>query len=97
MTRRANTRERAHMGRISQMQCICCFLLDRPQTSRTEVHHVRVGHGGAQRAGDFCTVPLCADDCHRGKNGVHGDQTYLQILKMTQLDLLNATLERLYG
>ncbi|PXW28240.1 hypothetical protein [Paraburkholderia caballeronis] len=97
MSHRPNKRESAHMGRVAAMACICCTLLGRTQTSRTEVHHVRVGHGGAQRAGDFCTVPLCADDCHRGTNGVHGDQTYLRILKVTQIDLLNATIERLYG
>lgn len=97
MSARSNKREREHMGRISRMECICCYLLGRKQQSKTDVHHVRVGHGGAQRAGDFCTVPLCHDDCHQGKNGVHGDQTYLRILKMTQIDLLNATLERLYG
>lgn len=85
------------MGRIAKMACICCTLLGRTQTSKTDVHHVRVGHGGAQRAGDFCTVPLCHDDCHQGRNGVHGEQTYLRLLKMTQIDLLNATLERLYG
>lgn len=96
MTHRANRREKAHMGRIAGMACICCTLIGRTQESRSEVHHVRVGHGGAQRAGDFCTIPLCAE-CHRDRNGVHGDQTYLRILKCTQIDLLNATLERLYG
>ncbi|MBB6320571.1 hypothetical protein FHX56_003912 [Paraburkholderia tropica] len=85
------------MGRIARMACICCTLLGRMQESKTDVHHARVGHGGAQRAGDFCTIPLCHDDCHQGRNGVHGEQTYLRILKMTQMDLLNATLERLYG
>jgi hypothetical protein len=97
MSHRPNKREQAHMGRVAKMACICCTLLGRAQESKTDVHHVRVGHGGAQRAGDFCTIPLCHDDCHQGKNGVHGDQTYLHILKMTQMDLLNATLERLWA
>lgn len=85
------------MGRIAGMACICCTLLDRQQESRTEVHHVRIARGGAQRGGDFCTIPLCADDCHRGRNGVHGDRRYLAMLKMDELGLLNATLERAYG
>jgi hypothetical protein len=97
VTDRATRAEREHMGRVAKMSCICCYLLDRRQESKTDVHHVRVGIGGAQRAGHFCTVPLCHEDCHQGKNGVHGDKTYLRILKITEIDLLNATLERLYG
>lgn len=85
------------MDRIAKMACICCTLLGRQQESRTEVHHARVAQGGAQRGGHFCTIPLCAEDCHRGRNGVHGDRRYLAILKVTELDLLNATIERLYG
>lgn len=97
MPHRPSKREQAHFARVAAMPCICCTMLGRTQESKTEVHHVRVGHGGAERAGDFCTVPLCKDDCHQGKNGVHGDRTYLSILKMTQMDLLNATLERMFG
>jgi hypothetical protein len=97
MKHRPNTSERAHMGRVAAMPCICCTLLDQQQMSRTEVHHVRAGQGGAQRAPDFLTIPLCGEDCHRGRNGVHGDKTYLGLLKMTELDLLAATIERLYG
>lgn len=89
--------EREHMGRIAAMECICCYLTDRKQQSKTDVHHVRIGQGGAQRSGHFCTIPLCHEDCHQGSLGVHGDKTYLRILKMDELDLLNATLERLYG
>lgn len=97
MKHRASAAERAHMGRVSAMECVCCYLMDRKQESRTEVHHCRTSQGGAQRAGDFLTMPLCGEDCHRGKNGVHGDKTYLRILQMTEMDLLNATIERLYG
>lgn len=86
---------RLHMARIKSMGCICCKLLGRPQSSITDVHHIREGQGGAQRAGDFLTLPLCHDDCHQGRMGVHGDRTYLRILKVTELDLLNLTLEEL--
>ena len=86
-----------HMGRVAEMRCICCRLLGRQQTSKTDVHHIREGQGGAQRAGDALTIPLCHDDCHQGKNGIHGDRTYLRILKMTELDLLAATIEELYA
>ncbi len=86
-----------HMARIAGMRCICCRLLGRQQTSKTDVHHIREGQGGAQRAADTLTIPLCHDDCHQGKNGIHGDRTYLRILKMTELDLLAATIEELYA
>lgn len=97
MVKKATRAESAYMGRIKQMGCICCCMLGRMQTSVTDVHHIRTGQGGAQRAGNFLVLPLCHDDCHQGKNGVHGDKTYLRILKMDELALLNATLERLYG
>ena len=94
MTTRA---ARLHMGRIKGMRCICCELLDMPQDSATDVHHIRAGQGGAQRADDWLTVPLCHETHHQGPKGIHGDRSYLRLLKMAELDLLAATLERLYG
>lgn len=94
---RPNKAEARHMDRVAGMPCICCTLLDRRQTSKTDVHHIRAEQGGQQRAPHMLTLPLCHDDCHQGKNGVHGDKAYLRILKMTELDLLAATYERLYG
>ena len=96
MSKTATKAEREHMGRVKAMNCICCTLLDRRQESVTDVHHIREGQGGAQRAGNFLVLPLCHDDCHQGRLGVHGDRTYLRILKMTELDLLNATLDALH-
>ncbi|WP_454752167.1 hypothetical protein [Cupriavidus necator] len=98
MSKKAPTKaELAYMGRIKQMACICCTLLDRRQESATDAHHIRTGQGGAQRAGNHLVIPLCHLDCHQGKSGVHGDKTYLRILKMTELDLLDATLAQLNG
>ena len=81
-----------HMGRIKAMECICCYLLERKQQSVTDVHHIREGR---QERHDFLTIPLCHDDCHQGPSGVHGDKRWLQMLKMSEFDLLAATLERL--
>jgi hypothetical protein len=92
MKHRATKRESDYMGRVAGMPCICCYLLDRKQESKTDVHHIRTGQGGAQRAGNFLVLPLCHEDCHQ-----HGDQTYLRILKCTELDLLNATLDRMHS
>lgn len=88
-------RERKHLARIAAMDCICCKLLGQQQQYPSEVHHIREGQGGAKRAPHHLTIPLCGNDCHRGKNGVHGDRTYLRILRMTELDLLAAVLAEL--
>lgn len=80
--------ERRHMGRVAQLTCGLCGAVG------VEVHHIREGQGGAQRASDFLTVPLCPS-CHRGPKGVHGDRSMLKIRKWTELDLLADTLRRL--
>ena len=81
-----------HMGRVSAMRCVCCFLLDREQLCRTEVHHIREGR---QQRNDMLTIPLCGEGCHRGPRGVHGDKGWLTMLKMSEFDLLAVTLEQL--
>lgn len=84
-----------HAEILSNMPCICCQLLSQSQQGRTCIHHIREGQGMAQRSGDYLTIPLC-QDCHQGPLGIHGDRTYLKILKMSELDLLNETLKRVY-
>ena len=81
-----------HMGRIKAMRCICCELLDMEQTSRTDVHHIREDREGRN---DWLTIPLCHDGCHQGPRGVHGDKTYLKLLRMTEWGLLAQTIKRL--
>lgn len=84
-----------HAENLVNHGCICCELMGTPQKTHTEIHHIREGQGKSQRAGDFLTIPLCVD-CHRGTHGVHGDKKYLKILKMTELDLLNLTLLKVF-
>jgi hypothetical protein len=81
-----------HMGRIKEMPCICCTLLGRRQESTTDAHHIREDR---EERNDFLTIPLCHSDCHQGTNGVHGDKTYLRLLKMSEWGLLAATIERM--
>jgi hypothetical protein len=82
-----------HMGRVAAIGCILCQALGQGKTP-AEVHHLREGQGGGQRADDFLTIPLCPS-CHRGSQGIHGDKTLLRITKLTELDLLAMTLEAL--
>ena len=82
----------AHMARIKAMRCICCELLSMEQTSPTDCHHIR---DDREARNDFLTIPLCHDGCHQGRLGVHGDRTFLRMLKMSEWGLLGKTLERL--
>ncbi len=85
--------EKAYMGRVAELNCVLCELLHRPGTP-AEVHHIREGQGGAQRAQDYLTIPLCPS-CHRGSRGIHGDHRLLQQAKVDEMDLLSITIEKL--
>lgn len=80
------------MSRIAGMNCICCELLGMQQEFGTEVHHIREGR---EERNSFLTLPLCGESCHRGPKGVHGDKTYLGMLKMSEYGLLAVVIERI--
>ena len=80
--------ERAWMGRVASLPCACCGQYG------VQVHHIREGQGMAQRASNFLTVPLCPE-CHTGTYGVHGDKSRMRARKLSELDLLADTIERL--
>jgi hypothetical protein len=83
------------MGRVAALPCVLCQRLLMRQDSRTEVHHLRVSQGAAQRASGWLTVPLCGEGCHRGPAGVHGTRARLRQARCTELDLLALTLAEL--
>lgn len=82
------------MGRVKSLSCVLCDLLGQPQTSVTEAHHIRTGHGLGDRASDFLTVALCVD-CHRGTHGFHGTKTLMRIAKLSEMDLLAETIRQM--
>jgi hypothetical protein len=84
--------EKRHMGRIAAMGCICCRLMGVRQDSKTDVHHIREDR---EARNDFLTLPLCHDSCHQGPLGVHGDGTFLRILKLSEWGLLAVVMEEL--
>ena len=86
--------EVAYHARVASLGCVCCAALMRRQEGRTTLHHLREGLGMGQRASAWLVVPLCKD-CHQGDNGIHGDRSYLRILKMDELDLLAETIRAL--
>lgn len=88
---------RLHLATIAAMPCVLCELLGMTQTSKTDVHHIREGQGGAQRAPDMLTIPLCHATCHQGPQGIHGDRSLLRLAKVEELDLLAIVFARVLG
>ena len=86
--------ESDYLGRVKSLECVLCSLLGQPQTSVTEAHHIRTGHGLGDRASDYLTVALCVD-CHRGTHGFHGTKALMKIAKLSELDLLAETVRLL--
>jgi hypothetical protein len=80
-----------HMARIASMPCICCELLSMEQLSRTCVHHIREDR---EPRNDYLTIPLCSE-CHQAERGIHGDKTYLRMLKTSEWGLLAIIISRL--
>jgi hypothetical protein len=58
-----------------------------------EVHHLMSGRVPGRRSSDWLAIPLCPD-CHRGRNGIHGQQAMLKVMRKTELDLLAETFQR---
>lgn len=78
--------ERAYMSRVASLPCCVCGAYG------VQLHHVREGQGGAQRAKNWLVVPLCPA-CHVGPTGLHGDRSLMRIYKMDELDMLAKTIE----
>lgn len=79
------------MQRIAAMPCICCRLLGMQQQYKTNVHHIRQER---EPRNDFLTLPLCLP-CHQQEKGIHGDKTYLRMLKMSEWGLLGEVIKEL--
>jgi hypothetical protein len=94
MAKRSRAEQRYH-DRVAQMPCVLCELLGQGP-SAAQLHHIREGQGMSQRASHWLVVPLCPE-CHQGPFGLHGSQALLRMAKVTELDLLALTIERMQG
>jgi len=86
----------AHKEAVAAQGCIICReFLD--IFTPPEIHHIRSGHGMAQRAPDFLILPLCADHHRTGGVGVaiHAGQKTWENLYGSELYLLARVTERL--
>lgn len=87
--------EREYMGRVAALGCYLCRHLGYGDTP-AQVHHLREGHGMAQRASHFLTIPLC--DTHHANSspdGIHGQRRAWKLAGVGELDGLADTIERL--
>jgi hypothetical protein len=54
----------------------------------SDAHHI-------EQSLQYCVIPLCKD-CHQGSfNGLHGQKRAWILRKMTELDALNKTIQRI--
>jgi hypothetical protein len=83
----ATAAQKRHMGRVAELGCIVC-------SSPAEVHHIRTGYGGGQRAPHELTIPLCLDH-HRGDFSIHKSKRQFENIYGSELDLLAQTIARL--
>lgn len=75
--------EKRHIERVKQLNCSVC---DAPGPS--DCHEIKQGQW-------FTSIALCKD-CHQGShNGIHGARAMWNVMRMTELDALNVTIERL--
>jgi hypothetical protein len=83
MNNKLNQHERLHLGRVKELPCSVCNA-----EAPSEAHHLEQGL-------QYTCIALCVE-CHRGSIlGWHGQKRGWLIRKMTEIDALNVTIERL--
>jgi hypothetical protein len=84
--------ERLHIARVKELDCAVCGA-----HGPSDAHHILAGRTPGRKSPGFCVIPLCKD-CHQGSfNGIHGQRRMWEVVKVSELDCLAATIERLYG
>lgn len=85
MNNKLNAAERRHLARVKALPCSLC-----DAHGPSEAHHIEQGL-------QYTCVALC-HGCHRGQIlGWHGQKRMWAIKRMTELDALNVTLNRLFN
>lgn len=83
MNNKPNSTERAHLARVKEMACGVCGA-----SGPSDAHHI-------EQHMQFLCIPLCKD-CHQGShNGIHGRRAMWNVLKKTELSVLNDTVRQL--
>ena len=88
----ASRSEKAYMSMVAELPCSCCG-----DNTPVELHHIREGQGGSQRASHFLVIPLCVG-CHRdNKLGFHGERINWRIYKKDELTCLADTINKIFN
>jgi hypothetical protein len=83
MNNKISALERVHLARIKEMDCGVCGA-----AGPSDAHHV-------EQHMQFICIPLCKD-CHQGShNGIHGRRSIWNVLKKTEMNVLNDTIRQL--
>ena len=90
--------ERNHYDKLSQLGCIVC-LTQGYGYSAPQIHHIKSGNAGVGMKSHWSlAIPLCCLHHTGGKYGVSihaGKKAFETAIGMTEVELLNATLNRL--
>jgi hypothetical protein len=75
--------QRRHLAAVKSLPCGVCGAAE-----PSDAHHIEQGL-------QYTCIPLCKD-CHQGShNGIHGRKAIWNVLKKTELSVLNDTIEKL--
>ena len=90
--------ERNHYDKLSQLGCIACQVLGYGY-SAPHIHHIKSGNAGMGKKSHWSlAIPLCPQHHQNGGYGVAihaGKKAFEETVGMTEVELLNATLNRL--
>ena len=78
------------MARVAALGCVVCRNAGFGE-SPAELHHIREGQGGAQRASNWLVIPLCPSHHRQGADSIHGDRRGFIARYGDELDLLAQT------
>lgn len=97
-TKRQNKAEKAHVNKVAELGCVACYIQFGEWNTPGEIHHIREGMGGSQRAGWKDVICLCTNH-HRnsgnGKIAIHAGNKSFSARYGTERELLDLTLKHM--
>jgi hypothetical protein len=83
MNNKLTPKQKKHLAAVKELPCGVCG-----RQGESEAHHIEQHY-------QYLCIPLC-QDCHRGSfNGIHGQKRIWQVMKKTELTVLNETIEKM--
>lgn len=83
MNNQLTNKEKKHLLSIKELPCGVCGA-----SGPSDAHHI-------EQHLQYLCVPLCKD-CHQGSyNGIHGQKRIWNVMKKTELTVLNETIRKL--